>query len=92
MTNHPRRSRARLAQYGARMRTIDGITIVEMVDPNDNSQSKYQYRRDGASVARRMLSRDGTVIVDWTTLTEIELTGLIRVRGQYHPILDPLGL
>lgn len=92
MTNHPRRSRARLAEYGARLRTIDGVTVVEMIDPNDGSRSRYQYRREAATVARRVLSSDGVVIADWTPMTLSELAVLMSVRGQYHPILDPLGL
>lgn len=93
MTNHPRRSRSRLAQYGARLRTIDGELVVEMIDPNDNSRSRYQYRRDSGTVLRRILTSDGSaVITDWTALTRAELATLMRVRGGYHPVLDPLGL
>jgi hypothetical protein len=91
MTNHPRRSRARLADYGARLRTIDGVTVVEMIDPNDNSRSLYQYRREAATVARRVLSSNGDIITDWIALAPSELAALMSVRGQYHPILDPLG-
>lgn len=91
MTNHPRRSRARLAEYGARLRTIDGITVVEMIDPNDGSRSRYQYRREAATVARRVLSSNGDIIADWIALTPSEFAALMSVRGQYHPILDPLG-
>ncbi len=93
MTNHPRRSRSRLAQYGARLRTIDGEKVVEMVDPNDNSRARYQYRRYNDVVLRRVLSADGeTVITDWTALTREELAALVRMRGEYHPVLNPLGL
>lgn len=93
MTNHPRRSRSRLAQYGARLRTIDGQRVVEMVGPNDNSRARYQYQRRNDVVLRRVLSADGeTVITDWTALTREEFADLLRTRGEYHPILDPLGL
>ncbi len=93
MTNHPRRSRSRLAQYGARLRTIDGLKTVELVDPNDNGRARYQYQRYNDVVLRRVLSADGTTIVtDWVALTRDELAALMRVRGEYHPILDPLGL
>jgi len=93
MTNHPRRSRSRLARYGARLRTIDGKRVVEMVDPNDNGRARYQYQRHNDVVLRRVLSADGTTIVtDWVALTREELAALMRVRGEYHPILDPLGL
>lgn len=91
MTNHPRRSRSRLAQYGARLRTIDGQRVVEMVDPDDNS--RYQYQRYNDVVLRRVLAADGkTIVTDWTALMRDELASLMRVRGEYHPILDPLGL
>jgi len=93
MAHHPRHSRARLAQYGARLRTIDGQRIVEMVNPNDNSRARYQYRRYNDVVLRRVLAADGeTIITDWVALTRDELAALMRVRGEYHPILDPLGL
>ena len=92
MTNHPRRSRARLAEYGARLRTIDGVRVVEMIDPNDNSRSRYQYRRHNDTVLRRILHADGAPLADWTALTRDEMAALLRVRGAYHPILDPLGL
>jgi len=92
MTNHPRRSRSRLAQYGARLRTIDGKRVVEMVNPNDNSRARYQYRRCHDTVLRRVLTADGETITDWTALTADELAQLVRTRGDYHPILDPLGL
>lgn len=92
MTNHPRRSRSRLASYGARLRAIDGRRVVEMIDPNDGSRSRYQYRREAATVARRVLSHDGNIVTDWYPLSEPALSALLSARGQYHPILDPLGL
>ena len=92
MTNHPRRSRARLAEYGARLRTIDGVRVVEMFDPNDNGRSRYQYQRYKHTVLRRILHADGTPFADWTALTRDEMAALLRARGAYHPILDPLGL
>jgi hypothetical protein len=91
VTNHPRRSRARLIECGARLRTVDGIQVIEMVDPNDNSQSRYQYQRHGDIILRRILSRDGSTITDWTALHSAEMAALMAMRGTYHPILDPLG-
>lgn len=93
MTNHPRRSRARLAEYGARLRTIDGATVVEMIDANDNSRSRHQYRRADAGIERRVLDADGTPFIDTGSPWEpVDVTALRAVRGTYHPILDPLGL
>ena len=77
--------------YGARLRTIDGQRVVEMIDPNDNSRSRYQYRREAATIARRVLSGDGAIATDWTELSPADMSALLSVRGQYHPILDPLG-
>lgn len=92
MTNHPRRSRSRLSSYGARLRTVDGQRVVEMINPNDGSRSRYQYRREAETIARRVLGSDGGVVSDWAALSLADLAALMRVRGQYHPILDPLGL
>jgi hypothetical protein len=91
MTNHPRRARARLAEYGARLRTIDGVRVVEMIDPNDKSRSRYQYQRVGDAILRRILRANGTPLTEWTAMTSDEMAALMRVRGTYHPILDPLG-
>lgn len=95
MTNHPNRTRARLARYGAKLRTIDGATIVEMVDPNDNARRRFQYRRSGSGIERRMLRADGSPMMDgspWEEYTAADLASLRAARGQFHPILDPLGL
>jgi hypothetical protein len=95
MGNHPNRTRARLARYGAKLRTIDGVTVVEMVDPNDNARRRFQYRRSEAGLQRRILRADGAPLVDgspWEEFAAHELAALYATRGQYHPILDPLGL
>ena len=95
MTNHPRRSRARLAQYGARLRTIDGQRVVEIVDLNDGALRRFQYRRSAAGLQRRVLRADGTPMMDgsrWEDFSAEEIANLYRARGEYHPILDPLGL
>jgi len=97
VTNHPSRSRARLAEYGARLRTVDEQTVlVEMTDPNDGSMSRYQYRRLDDGIERRILAHDGSPFRDtgspWEPLSRNEIAALRAVRGEYHPILDPLGL
>jgi hypothetical protein len=96
MTNHPRRSRARLARYGARLRTVDGERVVEMVDPNDNARRRYQYRATGGgTLETRILRADGSPMLEgsaWEAYADNELAALRGVRGTYHPILDPLGL
>lgn len=80
----------RLARYGARLHTIDGARVVEMIDPNDNSRSRHQYQRYNDVLLRRRLQADGTPLTDWTALTREEFGALLRVRGEFHPILDPL--
>jgi hypothetical protein len=77
----------KLHEYGGRIIMIDGRRVVEMRDPNDNARTRYQYRlsTNGALEARR---NDGP----WETRTATELAELRRQRGQYHPILDELGL
>lgn len=83
----------RLARFGARIRIIDGVATVEMCDPNDNTGTRYQYRRIGVgSLQRRVLTCRGMALSDWRTHTVAELAELRAVRGDYHPILDPLGL
>lgn len=95
MSNHPHRNR--LARYGARIVLTDGQRTVEMGDPNDNAGRRYQYRRslDGG-LERRVLRDDGTPMGDtgspWEPYTDGDLAALRAVRGDYHPILDPLGL
>lgn len=96
MIDHPNRSRSRLAQYGARLRTIDGRKTVEMVDPNDNARARYQYRRtEDGGLERRTLLADGSPDNEgspWIVYTVQQIASMAGQRGQYHPILDPLGL
>lgn len=96
MPNHPNRGRSKLAQYGARLRTTDGRKTVELVDPNDNAKRRFQFRLTPMrGLERRVLRSDGEPMLDgspWQELSTPELAALIAVRGQYHPILDPLGL
>lgn len=92
MTNHPNRSRTRLSQYGAKLRTVDGSTVVEIVDPNDGARRRFQYRRIGETVERRVLQANGSPMLDGSPWEAVDLEALRAVRGRYHPILDPLGL
>lgn len=95
MANHPHRNR--LAEHGGRIVTIDEQRAVELRDPNDNAKRRFQYRRtaDGG-LERRVLQEDGSAFIDtgspWEQYSEQELASLRSRRGQYHPILDPLGL
>lgn len=95
MTNHPNRGRSKLAEYGGRLRTIDGRKVVEMVDPNDNGRARYQYRRAGERLERRVLQHNGQPFRNgspWEPYRDSDLAEMRAARGKYHPILDPLGL
>lgn len=87
---------SRLSEHGGMMVDTDGRKTVELVDPNDNSRSRYQYRREGESIERRRLTESGEPYRDdgspWTLMSESDLTAMRAIRGEYHPILDPLGL
>jgi hypothetical protein len=91
VTAHPNRNRARLAQYAAKLRTVDGRRVVEMIDPNDNTRARRQYRRaDDGGLERRTILADGRS-EPWVAYTAQEIIAMARQRGPYHPILDPLG-
>lgn len=73
----------------------DGIATVELRDANDNSRSRYQYRRSGDAIERRRLTESGESCNDgspWTIVSESDLAAMRGIRGKYHPILDSLGL
>lgn len=94
MVNHPRRNK--IAEYGGRIIETDGRKTVELRAVNDNAKRRFQYRRLGDGVERRILQSNGKPFVDtgspWEPMTEDEIAQLRIVRGQYHPVLDPLGL
>lgn len=93
MVSHPRRNK--LAEYGGRIIDTDGQKTVEMRDPNDNAKRRFQYRRAGDAIERRVLQSNGEPFRDgspWEQMTEDEVAQMRSVRGAYHPILDPLGL
>ena len=95
MVNHPRRNK--LAAYGGRIITIDERRTVQLVDPNDNAQRRFQFRRtlDDSGIERRVLRDNGEPFIDtgspWQAMTIDEIGSLLANRGEYHPILDPLG-
>lgn len=95
MVNHPRRNK--LAAYGGRIIETDGRKTVELRDPNDNAQRRFQYRRAGpASIERRVLTAEGKPFIDtgspWEMMSVDDVAHLHMVRDEYHPILDPLGI
>lgn len=94
MVNHPRRNR--LAEYGGRIVETDGRKTVQLVDPNDNAERRFQYRKVGpARIEKRILMSNGKPFRDgspWELMTVDEIAQLHIARGEYHPILDPLGI
>lgn len=89
-------SDARLSQYGGSMIRTDDRPTVEMINPNDNASKRFQYRRSSdGGVEKRVLCDDGTPMRDgspWERLSAADVAAMAAARGEYHPILDPLGL
>ena len=85
----------RLVEYGGKIIMTDGVRTVELRDPNDDGDHRYQYRRtDDGRLERRVLTSAGRPMTDgspWERLSDAEICGLLSRRGEYHPILDPLG-
>jgi hypothetical protein len=81
--------REHLASYGGDLLAIEDRMMVSMVDPNDNARSRYQYRIGDHGLERRVATEDGS---PWTAYTDGEMAALRAQRGNWHPILDPLGL
>lgn len=76
---------------------MGGRKTIEMVDPNDGMRRRFQYRRtEDGGLERRVLRHDGSPFGDtgspWEPYTAREIAGMAAQRGEYHPILDPLGL
>lgn len=80
-----------LRSYLAEIIVTDGRVTLEMRDPNDNSQSRYQYRRGDYGLERRVLTDGGNTITDWRPFTTSEIDGMRSVRGEFHPVLDLFG-
>lgn len=95
MVNHPTRNK--LAAYGGKIVNTDGRKTVQLINANDNAYRRFQYRRtlDDRGIERRVLRDNGKPFLDtgspWETMTIDEIGALMAVRGEYHPILDPLG-
>jgi hypothetical protein len=84
---------SKLREYAARYTREDGRLVLEMQDPNDNSRSIYQYRRanDLRYIERRRISEDRSLFTDGSPWELVEISQLRAMRGDFHPILDPLG-
>jgi hypothetical protein len=81
----------KLKEYGGRLVDTDGRLTVELVDPNDNARRRFQYRRAGEGIDRRILQSDGEPMLDGSPWEPCDLAIMRAARGNYHPILDPLG-
>lgn len=82
----------KLAQYGGRMLRQGKLSIVELRDPNDNAKPRFQYALIEAQLHKRILNSKGEVMVPWERIGDDGFLAMIQQRGQFHPILDPLGL
>jgi hypothetical protein len=82
----------KLKEYGGRLVDTDGRLTVELVDPNDNARRRFQYRRAGEGIERRILQSDGEPMLDGSPWEPCDLNAMRAARANYHPILDPLGL
>jgi hypothetical protein len=82
---------SKLAEYGGRMIQTDGRPTVEMTNPNNDRKRLFQFRRSAEGIERRTLQFDGEPMSDGSPWEPCDLTAMLAVRGNFHPILDPLG-
>jgi hypothetical protein len=83
---------AKLRAHGGRMIKIEGQPAVELCGgSNDNARKRFQYRRSGSSIERRVLQHNGRPMVDGSPWEPVDVSALMAVAGTYHPILTPLG-
>jgi len=85
---------SKLSEYGGRIVWTDGKKTVELHD--DTAKKVFQYRltADGG-IERRVLLEGGIPYPDgspWESMSASDIRHLQSVRGQFHPILDPLGM
>lgn len=69
----------------------DGRPTVEMKNPNNNRKRLFQFRRSAEGIERRILQSDGEPMLDRSPWEPCDLLAMRVVRGNFHPILDPLG-
>ena len=82
----------KIEEYGGRIIYIDGHRTVEMVDPNDNAHRRLQYRAIDAGIESRVLQANGKPFIDTGSPWEpANLKAMLRMRGNYHPIIDELS-
>jgi hypothetical protein len=82
---------SKLAEYGGRMIQTDGRPTVEMPNPNNDRKRLFQFRRSSEGIERRILESDGELMLDGSPWRSCDLLTMRAVRGNFHPILDPLG-
>ena len=82
---------SKLAEYGGRMIQTDGRPTIEMTNPNNNRKRLFQFRRSAEGIERRILQSDGEPMLDGSPWEPCDLLAMRAVRGNFHPILDPLG-
>jgi hypothetical protein len=82
---------SKLAEYGGRMIQTDGRPTVEITNPNEDRKRLFQFRRTAEGIERRILQSDGEPMLDGSPWEPCDLLAMRAVRGNFHPILDPLG-
>jgi hypothetical protein len=81
----------KLSEYGGRLVQVGDDVVLELTDPNDNARRRFQYRRQGDILERRILRAGGRPFEDGSPWEPCDLAAMRAMRGIYHPILDTLG-
>lgn len=84
--------RQKIEEYGGSIIETDGKRTIELIDPNDNAKRRFQYRAIEAGIESLVLQANGEPFIDTGSPWEpVDLKAMLRMRGNYHPIIDELG-
>lgn len=65
---------------------------MELRDPNDSLKRRFQYRRAGLAGIERRVLHGVDAISPWELMDLEDIRRLYMTRGDFHPIIDTLGL
>jgi hypothetical protein len=82
---------SKLAEYGGRLIQTDGRPTVEIANPNNDRKRLFQFRQSAEGIERRILQSDGEPLLEGSPWKPCDLLTMQAVRGNFHPVLDPLG-